>query len=107
MASAEEHLGLGALLEHDQHASLTAAALKAGDVDMMYEVPPADTESLKKMISQNGIPITNGTQAFVCLVKRSPKCLMTRSARAWAVSDQSLPPSRRRRAPAPRRSRRA
>ncbi len=24
------------------------AALKAGDVDMMYEVPPADTESLKK-----------------------------------------------------------
>ncbi|MFI5001512.1 MAG: ABC transporter substrate-binding protein [Reyranellales bacterium] len=24
------------------------AALKAGDIDMMYEVPPADTESLKK-----------------------------------------------------------
>jgi peptide/nickel transport system substrate-binding protein len=24
------------------------AALKAGDIDMMYEVPPADTETLKK-----------------------------------------------------------
>ena len=24
------------------------AAIKAGDIDMMYEVPPADTESLKK-----------------------------------------------------------
>ena len=30
------------------NAATRVAALKAGDIDMMYEVPPADTESLKK-----------------------------------------------------------
>ncbi len=30
------------------------AALKAGDIDMTYEVPPADTESLKKQANVNG-----------------------------------------------------
>ena len=30
------------------------AALKAGDIDMIYEVPPADTESLKKDANING-----------------------------------------------------
>jgi peptide/nickel transport system substrate-binding protein len=30
------------------NAATRVAALKAGDIDMMYEVPPADTETLKK-----------------------------------------------------------
>src|SRR6266404_3963289 len=30
------------------NAATRVAALKSGDIDMMYEVPPADTESLKK-----------------------------------------------------------
>ncbi|MBV8408729.1 MAG: ABC transporter substrate-binding protein [Alphaproteobacteria bacterium] len=30
------------------NAATRVAALKAGDIDMMYEVPPADTDSLKK-----------------------------------------------------------
>src|SRR5580704_14084515 len=31
-----------------RNAATRVAALKAGDIDMMYEVPPADTETLKK-----------------------------------------------------------
>jgi peptide/nickel transport system substrate-binding protein len=33
------------------NAATRVAALKAGDIDMMYEVPPADTETLKKEAS--------------------------------------------------------
>ena len=36
------------------NAATRVAALKAGDIDMMYEVPPADTETLKKDANING-----------------------------------------------------
>ena len=57
------------------NAATRVAALKSGDIDMMYEVPPADTESLKKEANVNVLEGPETRVVFLGFDQERPELL--------------------------------